>query len=176
MSWKFGAIYLQKNYSGDLSECLKKLDISCAPTQTQITLRETTTSNFYNTAVGFHHQCTLIHDNQLPYDACFEDDSLYELDEILAALSAETPVLCFFLDGITNTSGLAVFRDGQRVRQRGIISGEIRVDAGVPLPEEQAFLPDNNQDEERIFAIIKGFTGTDFTALLDEPLRLLDCE
>jgi hypothetical protein len=176
MSWKFGAIYLQKNYSGDLSECLKKLDISCVPMQTQITLRETTTSNFYNTAVGFHHQCTLIHDNQLPYDACFEDDSLYELDEILAALSAEAPVLCFFLDGITNTSGFALFRDGQRIRQRGIMSGQITVDSGVPLPEEKGFSSEANQDEERIFAIIKNFTGAGFTALLDEQLRLLDCK
>jgi hypothetical protein len=176
MSWKFGAIYLQKNYKDNLPECLEKLDISCVPTQAQITLREATVSNFYNTAVGFYDQCTLIHDNQLPYDACFEDESLYELDEILATLSAETPVLCFFLDGMTNTSGLALFRDGQRVRQRGIMSGEITVDSGTPLPEEQAFLPEENQDEARIFAVIKGFTGADFTQLLDKPLGLLDCE
>ena len=158
MSWKFGGIYLKSDFNGDHALAISKLEIDKRPTDERVRFSTVTDSTFAETAVGIIGQVTLVHDNRLPYDHSYEADTLYLADEQLLLLSRDIENVVFFLDGITNSYGLAHFKSGRRIGHVSILSGEEIVLEGISWP-------DTNTYEANLLQWLENFGGFSFQHL-----------
>lgn len=172
MSWKFGGVYFKKDYSSNINALFDALEYDCSFTGQEVSLEEATRSSFRDSAVAIKNGYTLLHDNRLPYDCAFEAGKWFEMDEVLAKTSAQTDILCFFLDGITSTYGLSLFSKGKRVRCRGVFNDKMMIDEGVVLPGETG--GEERDEENRLFNVMETFTGSSFSELInDKGFQLL---
>ncbi|NJO00905.1 MAG: hypothetical protein HC880_03735 [Bacteroidia bacterium] len=96
MAWKFGGIYFKENFSQQPTRLLNALQLELSATGENVNLSQATSVFFDDTAIGYHKDCTLLHDNFLPYDCAFEADKFFEFDQLLADFSNQTEILCFF--------------------------------------------------------------------------------
>lgn len=172
MSWKFGGIYLEKDYTSDLDALFKDLGYPNIDTHEEVTFGKSVESSFHGSAVGTINHNTLLQNNFIAYDCAFEPGKWFEMDETLRQLSLQIDILCFFLDGTSETYGFSFFSKGARIRSRGMCGGELVFEEGGLLPEE---VPDSEHlaEEDRIFRLMEIFTGKSFGQLvLDEDFLL----
>lgn len=171
MAWKFGGIYLKNNFDGDPGAVLNRLSINKRFTYDIVRFSATVDSTFEPTAIGILDGVTLVHDNLLPYNHSYEADTLNTADEQLLVLSREVESIVFYLDGITESYGLAQFKDGHRIRHFSVLSGDLIV-------QEGDFTTKNTSVESNMLDWLQAFTGLSFQKLLlnDKPLMCLYTE
>lgn len=165
MAWKFGGIYLKHDFGGDYILALNQLGIDKRFTDRRVRFSVVIDSTFDLTAIGIVRGITMVHDNLLPYSYSYDADTFYPADERLMLLSLDVECLVFYLDGITESYGLAHFRNGRRVRHFSMLSGEVIV-------QEGDFTTTATTVEAQMFAWLQVFTGQSFTQLMldDQPI------
>lgn len=171
MAWKFGGIYLKHDFDGDPGVALAILDIRKRFTYDIVRFSTVIDSTFEPTAIGIIEGVTLVHDNLLPYEHSYEADTLYPADERLLVLSREIESLVFYLDGSTESYGLAHFKGGHRVRHFSMLSGDLIV-------QEGDFTTQDKSVESNMLNWLQAFSGLSFQQLLlnDKPLMCLYTE
>ncbi|MBD2700764.1 hypothetical protein IC229_08955 [Spirosoma sp. BT702] len=168
MAWKFGGIYLKHSFNGDPVLALNRLDVHKRFCYERARFSVTVSSTFEPTAIGLIDNVALMHDNVLPYDHSYDADTYYPADHRLMVLSREIENVVFYLDGITNSYGLAHFRNGERITHFSQLSGEVIV-------QEGDFAPDATSVETQLLTWLDTFTGLSFNKLMqdDEPIMAL---
>jgi hypothetical protein len=164
MSWKFGGIYFKKDFSEEMDAFCREMKWKCKSMEGEVVFSDAVRSAFNGSALGVINGATLLHNNLMPYDCSFEKSKWFQLDEKLKNFSAQADVLCFFLDGITSTYGLSLFSRKKRIRCRGVFNGEVLFDDGETLAGES----DDANEEERIFSLMRTFTGKEFHSMVND--------
>jgi hypothetical protein len=174
MGLTLAAILIGNDYLGRYPQLLERLGRAGAQEAGPISLSEATKPAFDGTAIGSHGGATLLIDPYLPYDCSHRPDRSGPLDERLAELSTETPVLCFFSDETSMSFGFSLYQDGRRIRGRLVTPEEILADFGQPLPAEAPFDPARHDDTQRIGALTAYFLGEPLDRLIgDGSLTLI---
>jgi hypothetical protein len=166
VAYNIGALLFGADYSGRLGELLQAIEPGSYIALDDVRIEDATRREFQSIAVGAFKGRTLALNQFWPYDCSFEPDVLNPLDERLAALSAEAPVLCLFIDETSMTFGVSYYEGRERVRVRQVDPDAIRSDWGKPLPPEAGFDPGSNDDSERIMALSGWFLGERLDSLI----------
>ncbi|QJW89144.1 hypothetical protein HNV11_06935 [Spirosoma taeanense] len=162
MSWKFGGIYLKHDFGCDPVLALNRLDINKRFTYERVRFSDTVAHFFEPTAIGIIGDVTLVHNRPLAYDHSYNADTYTNADHRLLVLSREIECVVFYLDGSTDSYGLAHFRDGRRVGHFSQLGGEVVV-------QEGDFDRKDSTAEAAMFDRLEQFTGISFNQLmLDE--------
>ena len=171
MAWKFGGIYLKHDFDNDPSLALNRLGIDKRFTYGTVRFSTVIDSTFEPTAIGIFGGITLVHDNLLPYDHSYEADTYYPADHRLLVLSRDIENVVFYVDGSTDSYGLAHFRNGERVGHFSQLSGDVIV-------QEGDFTTNTTSVETQLFDWLQAFTGLSFNQLLadDKPFMHLFTE
>ncbi|GAA4400503.1 hypothetical protein GCM10023187_13770 [Nibrella viscosa] len=172
MAWKFGGIYLKNDFGGDPVLALNRLGIDKRFTDERVRFSTVIDSTFEPTAIGIVGSVTLVHDNRLPYNHSYEADTVYPADERLLLLSHEVESLVFYLDGITDSYGLAHFQGGRRVRHFSMQRGDLIVQEGEMTTIHTSSV------EAQLLDWLQAFTGLSFTQLVldDHPIMYVFTE
>jgi hypothetical protein len=166
MSWKFGGIYIRKDFSRDWDLLRQKLEMKEVRTEDRISWSKSIGYAFEGTAIGVFNGCSMVHNHSLAYDASYDAGEVYELDEICQRISEEGDVLCFFVDGMTSTGAFSWYHAGHRVRIYNNLSGKLATNFGPLLPGEKGQATENEDPEERIMDLIGFMVGVGFQELL----------
>jgi Family of unknown function (DUF6928) len=168
MGLTLAAILIGKDFRGSYPQLLERLGRAGAQPAGPVTLSEVSKPGFDGTAIGSYSGATLLIDPYLPYDCSHRPDRSGPLDERLAELSAEAPVLCFFSDETSMSFGFSFYQDGRRVRGRLVTPEELLADFGLPLPAEAPFDPARHDDTRRIWALTATFLGEPLDRLVGD--------
>jgi hypothetical protein len=159
MGMTLGAILFGKDSQGDYPRLLERLGLANAREAGTLSLAEAGRGEFSGSALGVYRGATLLVNPFLPYDCSYQPEELSPLDEKLAALSQEAPVLCFYLDETSMSFAFAWYQGGARTRGRKVDPDRIYADFGDPLPAEAGFDPASRDDSQRILALTAVFLG-----------------
>ncbi len=137
-------------------EELSKLKLRLNPAiEKPLTYGEVISRDFEGTAIGFYQQSTIISDFFLSQCSIITFPHLSSLDQSLMSLSADGDILSFYLQGNIGHYGWAYYRDGKKIRVHQNLEGEVVIDEGEPLPEE-----DNDEHPStNIFNLSKRLLG-----------------
>lgn len=166
MSWKFGGIYLKSSFGGDPAAALNRLGIRKRFSYERAPFSETVVHFFKPTAVGLIGDVTLVHDRSVAYDHSFYADTYTAADHRLLVLSRDIECAVFYLDGTTESYGLAHFRSGRRVGHFSQLAGSLRV-------QEVDFEAEEGPTEARLLAWLEEFTSLSFDELLSDEAPLM---
>lgn len=160
MSWTFGGLLIQKDYTGKLDEFLALTRQPSSISEWRLSLYESVLLKGQQAAVGVVNGCTVLINEVLPYDCSFVEGEDSDYDKQLATASAKGAILVFVFDGISGTYGYSVFNNGKRIRRWAADPGIILCDEG----ESMEF--DNKTDhEERVFAAMGYYLQASFSGL-----------
>ncbi|MEX2566030.1 MAG: hypothetical protein WD431_08820 [Cyclobacteriaceae bacterium] len=160
MSWKFAGIIIKGVEEEKIFSSFSNLN----KTNESISLSEALKTKFKDYAVGNVDGSVFMINHILPYDSTYGKKNLSQLDQKLAALSKNTMILCFILDGVTATYGWSFFMNGQKARSKKNISGSQPVTFGNKLPEETKTA--NDDEEALIFELMAIFLEQPFEQLI----------
>jgi hypothetical protein len=173
MGMRLGAILFGKDSQGDYPRLLERLGLANAREAGTLSLAEASRGEFSGSALGVYQGATLLVNPFLPYDGSYRPEKLSPLDEKLAALSQEAPVLCFYTDETSMSFAFSVYQGGARTRGRKVDPDRIYADFGDPLPAEAAFDPASRDDSQRIMALTAAFLGEPLSRLIHtNPIEL----
>ena len=167
MSWKFGGIYLKHNFDNDPTLALNRLDIDKRFCYERVPFADTVGHFFEPVAVGIIGTITLIHNRTLAYDHSYNADTYTPADHRLLVLSREIECLVFYLDGTTDSYGLAQFKNGQRIGHFSRLSGDVIV-------QEGNFTTKDKSTESSMFDWLQAFTGLSFNELMLDERPIMD--
>ncbi len=137
MSWKFGHITLAHNFEAEQIKLLSRLKLELSPAiEKPLTYEEVISRDFEGTAIGFYQQSTIISDRFLSQQSIISFPQLSSLDKSLMSLSNDGDILSFYLQGNIGYYGFAYYRDKKKIRVYLNLEGEVVIDAGEPLSEE----------------------------------------
>jgi hypothetical protein len=163
MSWKFGHIIFAHNFEAEQAKLLDQLKLESNPSiETPLTYDKAISSDFEGTAIGFYRGCTIISDFFLSQQCIFSFPQLSILDKSLMSLSHYGDILSFYLQGNIGYYGFAYYRDEQKIRVYHDLEGEVVIDDGEPLPEEN----DNEHPSSIIFNLSKRLLGSQVDHLI----------
>lgn len=165
MSWNLGGIIIQTRWDEAETNLLKKLGLPTEMKSRQIDIADTLELSSFWSSIRVEDDYTLILNRLLPYNLSYKSPFSSPLDKKLKQLSQTAPILVFFMDGITATFGLCIFEDGNVLRARKVVSGEMVADYGKPYPEEF----DLDDEEERIFVLTARWLGIPLDELFFAP-------
>jgi hypothetical protein len=167
MSWKFGGVYINKDFGNDPVSVLNFLQIDKRFTYEKTRFTNVVNASFKATAIGFKKGFALVHDNSLPYNNSFEQDKYNPLDYRMRDLSSENiEILSFYIDDITESYGLAHFKNNLRYRHLSFLSGEL-------IHQEGEFHSLKKHPGDKMFEYLQEFTGFSFNSLvLDHELEM----
>jgi hypothetical protein len=166
MSWQFGNIIFAHNFEAEKVKLLKGLRLQLNSTITRpLTYEEVISSEFEGTAISFYQKCTIISDFFLSEQTIITFPQLSPLDRSLMSLSADGDILSFYLQGNIGAYGWAYYKDGEKIRTRKDLEGEVLVDAGEPLAEESG----NEDPSTIIFNLSKRLLGVRVDHLIFDP-------
>ena len=166
MAYNIGALLFGADFSGRFAELLAAIEPASYTAGGDVDIQQATRREFDGIAAGVFKGRTLVLKQAWPYDCSFQPEQLGPLDETLAALSAEAPVLCLLIDETSMTFGLSLYEDGERVRVRQTDPDGVRSDWGTPLAAEAGLAPDQRDDSERIMRLTAHFLGRRLDALI----------
>jgi len=166
VAYNIGAVLIAADYSGRIEELLSRIEPGTYTAGGEVGIAEATRREFSGVAAGVYAGKTLVLDQLLPYDCSFDPEDPNPLDERLAALSGDAPVLCVLIDETSMTFGIAYYEGGALARVRQVDPDAVRSDWGEPLPAEAPFDPDSHDDSERIMALTEAFLGERLDSLI----------
>lgn len=173
MSWKFGGLVMQKNFSKKLEGIFETLGRAPIFSGTILSFRESLNVKGNQSAAGSINQNTILLNEFLPYDCSFTPGKESGFDKKLASVSKEGPILVFFLDGTSGTYGFSVFEDGERTRRWAAIGVDILCNEGEYLEAETFFIAGieksdvyDSEEEARVIKVVESFMEADFSVLL----------
>lgn len=180
MSFSFGGMAVNKDYSGKFEALLDKLGIARKATGSGFSMTRAISGVNGGSAIAAFNGQTLLFDQLLPYDCSFSPGEESRLDKRLAAYAVEESVLVFMLDGISETYGFSLFEQGKRRRRWGIQPKGLLCDDGELLKPESAFIAGNinyenifsTPGEMRVIAVLEYFLKADFNELLTNENRI----
>jgi hypothetical protein len=174
MSWTFGGLLMQKDFSQHLDEFLSLVHHREGTRGSKISFNSALSVKGNEAALGVINHCTVLINEYLPYDCSFTPGKASAYDNRLAAASATTPILIFLLDGISGTYGYSLFQDGERIRRWAADPGTVLCDEGDPVEFEKAFIDDPRADsEQRVLAAIEHYLSKTFVSLIRDEHALL---
>jgi hypothetical protein len=168
MAYNIGALLFDADYSERFAELLRRIEPGTYTAAGTTGIGQATRREFSDIAAGVYGGKTLVLHQFWPYDCSFSPAHLNPIDERLAALSTEGPVVCLLIDETSMTFGISCYEEGERVRVRQVDPDAIRSDWGEPLPPETPFDPDSHDDSERIMALSEWFLGERLDTLIAE--------
>jgi hypothetical protein len=153
LSLSFGGLLLSADYSQQPEKLLETLQLTALERLGMVSLREATRTRSGVVAVGGYQGATLLIDSYLPFDLPMRAGQSTNLDRQVAALSQEGTALAFLLDDSSGTYAFWVYLVGKLARMRLTDPTGVLAEKGRPLAEEDAFQPDDLNDEARILAL-----------------------
>ena len=131
-----------------------------------ISIRAACDRGFRDTAVFRYAGKVIIVDHFKPYDHSYSPGETNPFDKMLSATSMNGTGFTAFLDGVSGTYGYSLYEQGECRRKYAVTPNETLVDEGDALTAESA--EEEGDPEQRIFAIIQGLIGVDFSDLVSE--------
>lgn len=159
MSFSFGGIVLGADLADQGAALFERLGVGPKWDAGEIKLVDATRRDFVGAAVGSYRGRTVVIDPFLPYDCSHMPGELTALDDRLAALSVGGAVLCFVVEGTSDSYQFSYYAGGQRVRCRRAEGGRVVAEEGALLPAEAGLAADADE-ATRIFAISGAMLGT----------------
>jgi hypothetical protein len=98
----------------------------------------------------------------IPHGCSFANEPLSPLDQRLEKRSESGDVLCFSVNGIMNTYAFAIYKNGKRVRVKGMAGEKILSDEG----KETNYDYNVEFNESGFKKLIEQFTGYDFSEMV----------
>jgi hypothetical protein len=174
MSWKFGGLVIKKDFSKNLEGIFETLGRAQKFSGTILSFRESLNVKGAQSAAASVNQTTLLFNEFLPYDCSFTSGRESGFDKKLATISAEAPILVFFLDGTSGTYGFSFFEEGERKRQWAATGENVLCNAGEHLDAETPFLIGtanteqySSDEEARVIQVIEDFVQVEFSKLVN---------
>ncbi len=179
MSWKFGGLVMQKDYSKGLEDIFETLGRAQRFSGTILSFRESLNVKGAQSAAGSINKKAIVLNEFLPYDCSFTPGKESGFDKKLASVSRDGAILVFFLDGSSGSYGFSVFEDGEKKRRWAATEEEILCNEGDYLEVESSFIAGientstyNSEEEARVIKVLESFMEADFSALLkNEKLK-----
>jgi hypothetical protein len=179
MSWKFGGLVMQKDFSKKLEGFFETLGRTQKFSGTILSFRESLGIKGNQSAAGSIEQNTILLNEFLPYDCSFTPGIESGFDKKLANVSKEGLILVFFLDGTSGTYGFSVFENGERIRRWAATEEDILCNEGEYLDVELPFIAGMENtgeyacgEEARMIGVFENYIQADFSMLIkNEDLK-----
>jgi hypothetical protein len=164
MPWHTSALVIEGDHEERAAELLADLGFPALKRGPQITGDEAGESSLPGRAVGVVNGWTFVWDPLMfapnhPSEP-FEDGIWSrQLDQTLARMSRQGRVYSFHSEGASDTHGFAWYAKGALRRSWLWRHGEVAFEKGAILPEEQAAVAEDPDEEGRLFVLMEKLTG-----------------
>jgi hypothetical protein len=170
MSWTFGGLLMQADFSQHLDEFLLLVHQGNGISGDKISFNSALSLKGDHAAAGVINNCTVLLNEYLPYDCSFTPGVESNYDKRLASASARAGILVFLLDGISGTYGYSFFDSGKRVRRWAVDPGSVLCNEGETLEFENT--PETDP-EKRVLAAIEYYLSKSFVSLMRDSEAIL---
>ena len=163
MSWNSSIIAIKTNYSPNQSIVENELGLCLNPPGETISFEDATGSYTYGTSIGFVDDWTVlcdlaafynVNDPRQPADGMIWKP---KVDEGLKKLSINSLALGVILSGVSDTYGLTIYENGLLLRCQLLQEGILLIDAGTPTNEEHLAYSVTDDEESRVFHLLKNY-------------------
>lgn len=128
-------------------------------------MEEATSRDFEGIGIVRVDDTILVLGRDIPYSCSFEKgEKPSDLDLDLAAQSEERDIVCFLIDGTSDTYAWSIFSDGERTRVNSISGDETLFDYGPATEYDQGL----EASQTGVIRLIANFTGHTVVEMLDD--------
>jgi hypothetical protein len=132
-----------------------------------MTVREATSRTHEGVLILQRAHAVIVFDRDLPHGCGFDTRALTSFDHTLAEISASYRVVCFLLNGTSESYAYAIFEHGNMLRAASASGGVKLTDSGTPTRTEQGVA----LNEQGMIQLLENSIGIAFARLMDDVGR-----
>jgi hypothetical protein len=165
MGFMFGGIIIKNGAELSNEEILQALDRERYYFYDDVSLEKATGGSFEGIAIARTGSAALIFGEDIAYSCSYEKDQSSAVDKKLEHLSNKGDILCFLLNGVSETYAWCVFSKGKKIRAKSVAEKKLLSGFGDPSTYEHG---SEAIDDQAVIHLIENFTGHSFIELVFE--------
>lgn len=130
----------------------------------KISMESATSVEFMGTGIARIDNMVIVFDISLAQSLSFTKTPPSAINETLEMLSRKGDILCFSMNGYSDTYAWSIYSKGKKIRFKSITDGEILSDFGSPTSYDQELAI----NESALIKLIENFTGYSYITLVFE--------
>ena len=165
MGISIGGLLLKKGSSIGDEKILSILGHAGASDGGTTNMDEATSREFEGIGIARVDDAVVVLGRDIPYSCSFEKgEMLSGLDLDLAALSKERDIICFLIDGGSDTYAYSIFSGGKRIRVNSVSGDESLFDHGTSTEYDRGL----EASTRGLTRLIANFTGHSLVEMMDD--------
>jgi hypothetical protein len=166
MSFSFGGLMIKKPKQLKDEDILRLLRNENYKYKEDISLQQATSRELGGIGITEIGDIIFVFGRDIPHSCSFHPDEPSKLNDRLLELSHQHEIICYTLNGVSETYAWALFKGGTLARARSVSGGVSLSDAGDNHTYEKGV----EANEKGLFKLIENFAGFRLTDLMSKPV------